>query len=164
MELRKRNGDLIASGDNIKLIVENNKSNLRDADLSNANLYNAYLSHADLSHADLSNAYLSRADLSNADLIYADLSNANLSNANFENTKRGDWIINSTPIVMQGLSYEVIIFDEHMEIGCEHHSFNAWSEFTDEEIFSMDGNRAKEFWENHKLTLLTMCEFKAGKK
>jgi hypothetical protein len=67
--------------------IEDQRSNLREADLSGADLSGANLSEADLSEADLIGANLRRAnlrgaDLSGANLREADLSEANLNGAN----------------------------------------------------------------------------------
>jgi uncharacterized protein YjbI with pentapeptide repeats len=61
--------------------IEDQRSNLREADLSGADLSGANLSEADLSEADLYEANLRRANLRGADLSGANLSGANLSEA-----------------------------------------------------------------------------------
>ena len=97
MKLNRLTGELIAEGESLRAIAEDNRAdliranlsganlsgaNLSGADLSGADLYGADLSGADLSGADLSGANLSGANLSGADLYGADLSGANLSGAN----------------------------------------------------------------------------------
>ena len=62
----------------------NERPNLREADLSVANLSWADLSGANLSVANLSGADLRRADLRGANLSMANLSGANLSVANLD--------------------------------------------------------------------------------
>ena len=143
MYLKRTNGDVIGSGETIRKIAENNTADLRFANLRFANLR----------FANLSFANLSSADLSSADLRYADL-----RSADFSGTKRGDWVINGRVIQISGLYYPIIVFSEHMEIGCECHSFNDWSEFNDKRILQMDGREALEFWNENKWFLLSLCE------
>jgi len=148
MYLKRTNGDVIGSGETIRKIAENNTANLSSADLSFANL----------SSADLSSANLRFANLRFANLRFANLSSADLRSADFSGTKRGDWVINGRVIQISGLYYPIIVFSEHMEIGCECHSFNDWSEFNDKRILQMDGREALEFWNENKWFLLTLCE------
>ncbi len=53
--------------------------------------------------------------------------------------------------------WPVTILDEHMEIGCELHTFAEWRKFTDREIAAMDGRDALKFWREHKDALLALC-------
>ena len=62
-----------------KYAVEEQKENLRGADLSNMSLVDAKLSNADLYGANLTNVDLSDADLYGANLYNAKLTNANLN-------------------------------------------------------------------------------------
>ena len=147
MYLRSLNGNLIAEGNDLITLVTNNKQNLRDADLRDA----------DLRYANLSGANLMGANLSDADL-----SGANLSGAYLMGAKRFNYQLKSPPIQIIGLRYFTVIFDEHMEIGCEKHSFHEWSEFTDDQILKMDGKDALRFWNDNKHQLLAYCEMKSS--
>lgn len=60
------------------------------------------------------------------------------------------------PLCLYGLTWRVIVTDTQMEIGCQRHTHDAWSAFTDAEIRGMDG-RAEGFWSAHKVALLDMC-------
>ena len=62
------------------------------------------------------------------------------------------------PIQLLGLTYGVIIFDDHIKIGCEFHSIVEWFAFSDREIAEMDGREALSFWHQWKNTLLEICE------
>jgi len=191
MILKRLNGYVIGEGESFKEIAEKNKYNLRGADLRGANLgganlrgadlWGAYLRGANLGRANLGRANLVGANLGGANLIGADLSVANLKGANLGRAnlgranlrdadlrgadlscaKRGKWVLKSTPLIITGLLWDVLIFSEHMEIGCEHHSFNNWSRFTDKQILEMDGRNALEFWNNNKHQLLMYCEMQA---
>jgi len=103
----------------------------------------AIKSRANLSGADLSGAYLSRADLSGADL----------SGANGEKIT-----IEKTPIQILTEVYDIIIFDEHMKIGCEFHSLAEWWAFKDSQIAEMDRTRARKFWKAWKALLKAICK------
>ena len=144
-------------------------ADLSRADLSGAYLSGAYLSRADLSGADLSGADLSGADLSRADLSGADLSGAYLSGAYLSRAylsgaylsgaKWRDAIaINRAPLMLAGLTWDVYILDQHMQIGCELHAIAEWREFDDARITQMDGRDALRFWRAHKATLLALAE------
>ncbi len=138
-----------------KTLVEaaRTQADLSGADLSGADLSGVYLRGAYLRGADLSRAYLRGADLSGVYLRGADLRGADLSGA-----KRNDYELKKTPIQILGLRYEVFIFDKHMEIGCENHTFKEWDNFKPKQILEMDGKDAAKFWRRHKKTLLDLCK------
>ena len=128
-------------------------ADLRGADLRGADLSSAYLSGADLrgadlrgadlSSADLRDAYLGGADLRGADLRGADLSSADLSSADLSGAKIHDGItITKAPIQITGLAWLVSIWDHHMQIGCEFHSYDKWANFDDEDWLRMGGKEA----------------------
>ena len=81
MKLLRLTGELIAEGESLRAIAEDNRANLYGADLSGASLSGANLSGANLYRADLYRADLYRADLYRADLTEANLTEANLSGA-----------------------------------------------------------------------------------
>lgn len=58
-----------------------------------------------------------------------------------------------TPINIIGLRWLVTITDNHITIGCQTHTKEQWSNFTDDEIMSMDEN-ALEFWNENKKRIL----------
>jgi len=123
-------------------------ANLGSANLVNANLGGAYLVNANLVNANLGGANLVNADLVNANLGSANLVNANLGGANLGGAKRGKWVLKTVPIQILGLEFFVIVFDEHLEIECESHSFEEWEEFTNKDFKSMDSNVIKFKTEN----------------
>ncbi|MCJ0829844.1 pentapeptide repeat-containing protein, partial [Acinetobacter sp. NIPH1876] len=126
-------------------------ANLRGANLRGANLYDANLRGADLYDADLRDADLRGANLRGANLRGANLRGANLRGANLYDAK-------AAPLVVYGLCWDVVISGTgKMIIGCQEHSIEAWKEFNDELISSMDSN-ALDFWNQHKTMLLNMCD------
>ena len=127
-------------------------ADLSGADLSRANLSVARLSGANLSGANLSGARLSGADLSRANLSGADLSRANLSGARLSGE-----ILTKAPVFISNLYWDVLITGQFMRIGCQRHTHEEWSRFSDDEIRSME-KRALEFWSVWKTPLMTMCD------
>ena len=112
-----------------------------DADLRDANLRDADLRGANLRGADLRGANLRGADLRGADLYGADLRGAK-----------------AAPLFVYGLCWDVIISGlGKMRIGCQEHSVADWKSFDDARITRMD-SEALEFWNQHKLMLLNMCD------
>ncbi|HCE3873547.1 TPA: pentapeptide repeat-containing protein [Acinetobacter baumannii] len=106
-------------------------ANLRGADLYGADLYDAKLRGADLRGADLYDAKLRGADLRGA---------------------------KAAPLFVYGLCWDVIISGlGKMRIGCQEHSVADWKSFDDARITRMD-SEALEFWNQHKLMLLNMCD------
>jgi len=126
-------------------------ANLRGADLSGANLSAADLSCANLSCANLYGANLRGADLSATYLSHADLSGANLSAADLYGQK-----IRKTPIQINNLTWDILITEHHMKIGCRVYTHQEWEDFTGDEISNMDKS-AFEFAEKWRSILLMMC-------
>ena len=94
------------------------------------------------------------ADLRSADLSSADLSSANLRSA----TIRDDIKVSKAPLQILGLAYPIIIWDSHMQIGCEFHSLSEWAAFDDARIVKMEGRTALTFWRTHKDALLAIAK------
>ncbi len=131
-------------------------ANLRGADLYDANLRGANLRGADLRGADLRGANLRGADLRGANLRGADLYDAKLRGADLRGADlRG---AKAAPLFVYGLCWDVIISGlGKMRIGCQEHSVADWKSFDDARITRMD-SEALEFWNQHKLMLLNMCD------
>ncbi|WP_130075824.1 pentapeptide repeat-containing protein [Acinetobacter baumannii] len=141
-------------------------ANLRGADLYDANLRGANLRGADLRGADLRGANLRGADLYDANLRGADLYGADLYGADLYDAKlrgadlRGADLrgAKAAPLFVYGLCWDVIISGlGKMRIGCQEHSVADWKSFDDARITRMD-SEALEFWNQHKLMLLNMCD------
>ena len=139
------------------------EANLRGANLEGAYLGGAYLERANLEGADLEEAYLEEAyleeaNLEGANLRGAHLRGANLFGANLENTTYGEGVvISAAPLQISGLEWEIIIFDNHMKIGCELHPIAEWATFKDTRIKLMDSH-AIAFWHEHKSMIMTCAE------
>ncbi|HCW4875241.1 pentapeptide repeat-containing protein [Acinetobacter baumannii] len=131
-------------------------ADLYGADLRGANLRGADLYGADLRGANLRGANLRGADLRGADLYGADLRGANLRGADLYGADlRG---AKAAPLFVYGLCWDVIISGlGKMRIGCQEHSVADWKSFDDARITRMD-SEALEFWNQHKLMLLNMCD------
>jgi Pentapeptide repeats (8 copies) len=113
------------------------RTNLREADLRGANLERADLRGANLREADLRLADLRLANLERANLRRADLEGANLKGA-IHSLKRLKSI--------SGFEYSIAIIDDVIEVGCQTHTYEQWKNFTQEEIYKMDGSKAIGFY------------------
>ena len=122
-----------------------NDTDLRDTDLSGAVLSGAVLRDTDLRGADLRDTDLSGAVLSGAVLRDTDLRGAKFGNGTTSNI---------TPLQIIGLTWDVIIFDNTMKIGCQWHSLHDWELFDDDTIKRMDVRNAPQFWATNKDWLL----------
>ena len=116
-------------------------------------LENAVKDGANLRGANLDGAYLRGANLRGANLDGANLRGANLRGANLD----GDIKIQEQPIQVSTPRYGVIVFDNHMKIGCEFHPLSGWWGFDDKRILQMDGKVALEFWRKWKAPLQAIC-------
>ena len=130
-------------------------ANLHGANLHGANLHGADLHGANLHGANLSGANLHRADLYGASLYGASLTGADLTGAKWTKSIT----ITSPPIQISIPNYwPVFILDNHMQIGCEIHTFDEWGSFDDRRILEMDPRRALEFWRAYKPMLMAACK------
>ena len=133
-------------------------ANLKGTNLEGANLEGAYLEGAYLKGAYLNGANLKRAYLEGAYLEGAYLEGANLFGANLENATYGEGVaISAAPLQISGLEWEIIIFDNHMKIGCELHPIAEWATFKDTRIKLMNFH-AIAFWHEHKSMIMTCAE------
>ena len=135
--------------------------NLQYADLRWADLQGADLREANLQRADLLGASLQGADLRGANLKYADLRGASLQGADLRGANlRGANILGAdltTDVIrIDGMRWDVMIFQDWMTIGCQHHHIDDWCKFTDVEISKMDYD-ALEFWRANKQKLITIA-------
>ena len=128
-------------------------ADLQGADLQDANLQYADLLGASLQGADLRGANLKYADLRGASLQGADLRGANLRGANILGAD-----LTTDVIRIDGMRWDVMIFQDWMTIGCQHHHIDDWGKFTDDEISKMDDD-ALEFWQANKQKLITIANF-----
>ena len=126
-------------------------ADLRGADLRGANLQVANLQMASLKGANLEGANLRFANLRNAKLQGADLRGANLREADLKCTK-----LPTNVTRINGMKWDVTIFQDWMTIGCQHHHIDDWNKFTDDEIAEMDDG-ALEFWKENKDKLITVA-------
>ncbi len=127
--------------------AENMREVVVNAVKSEAYLSEAYLLGANLSGAGLSGADLSGADLSGADLSCADLSGADLSGE----------ILAIAPISILNLTWNILISEQYLKIGCKRHTHDEWKAFGDAKIKSME-SRASDFWNANKVWILAACD------
>ena len=84
-------------------------------------------------------------------LQYADLRGANLQHADLRGANLSIDVIH-----IAGMRWDVIIFQDWMTIGCQHHHVVDWERFTDDEISKMNDD-ALEFWKENKGKLITIA-------
>ena len=131
-------------------------ANLRGANLVGANLRGVNLEGANLRGVNLRGANLLGANLEGANLEGANLRGANLVGANLRGANLRD--AKNAPLIINGLRWVVIVDGiGNMRIGCQFHSIERWKGFSDELINRMDSD-ALEFWNSHKVTLLSICD------
>ena len=133
-------------------------ANLKGANLQHANLKGANLQHANLQYANLQHANLKGANLRHANLQYANLKGANLRLADLQHADLRGANLSIDVIHIDGMRWDVIIFQDWMTIGCQHHHVVDWDRFTDDEIAEMVVE-ALEFWLAYKQKLITIAIF-----
>ena len=57
-----------------------------------------------------------------------------------------------------GLKYNITIYENYMQIGCELHTIKDWYSYSDKKILSMEGRRGLKFWHKYKEMLKILCE------
>lgn len=107
----------------------------------------AYLRDADLRGANLRDAELSDAYLRGAYLRGADLRGANL---------RGEKLA-IAPISILNLTWDILISEQYLKIGCKRHTHDEWKAFDDAQIKSMEA-LASDFWNVNKVWILAACD------
>ena len=139
-------------------------ANLRNASLSGANLSGADLRHANLICANLRNANLRNADLSDANLRYASLSDANLSGADLSGADLSGadlryCIGNNKEIKsLQIGTYLISYTKDILNIGCKSYAVAKWKSFYDDDILSMDGEKALDWWNLNKHIIFELID------
>ena len=81
----------------------------------------------------------------------ANLKGANLKGANLKGANLPEEVIR-----IDGMRWDVTIFQGWMTIGCQHHHVDEWESFTDDEISKMDVD-ALEFWQANKGKLIAVA-------
>lgn len=129
--------------------------------------FNSYLTgvrftNCDFVECEFDNAYIFRAQFKNCDLTLCNMTNALLSTVDFTNTdfEAVCWhgtIINSPPLIVDGIEYPVVALDNGwMHVGCEFNTMD-WFWNTDEKYSaSMEGLRARRFWKRNKRWIFDM--------
>jgi hypothetical protein len=88
----------------------------------------------------------------------ANLTGADLTGANLRGAIYGDGTpISKPPIYISGLTWNVMILDIHLQIGCELHSFTEWEAFTNQQISRME-ERALPWWKQHKTAIFAVIK------
>jgi hypothetical protein len=137
-------------------------ADLRGANLGSANLGSANLCCADLRSADLRSANLRFANLRSVNLRFANLYGANLGSVNlrFANLYGADLGSNQKcsirPVFFLGGTYDVMITDAHIKIGCQVHLSAEWRAFKSSDIEAFGGDPAQ--WKLFKPAILALAK------
>ena len=91
-------------------------------------------------------------------LCGANLHGANLYRANLNGEK-----LKTNPVIIYGLTWDVLITNEFLTIGCQRHSHAEWEAFSNDQIAKME-SRALRFWQEWKRPLLSMCSIHSKKE
>ena len=126
-------------------------ANLKEANLQYTNLQGANLKEANLQYTNLQGANLRGTNLQGANLRGTNLKGANLRGANLQGAN-----LPAEVIRIDGLRWDVTIFQDWITIGCQHHHIDDWDKFTDDEIAEMHDD-ALEFWKENKQKLFTIA-------
>ena len=95
-------------------------------------------------------------------ILYADtLHRADLRGTNLRGAELYGKPLSKTPLQLYNLHWPICITEQHMQIGCQAHTHDAWAAFSDDEINGMEW-RALEFWREWKEPLLAMCAAHRG--
>jgi uncharacterized protein YjbI with pentapeptide repeats len=136
----------------IKECADLGGADLRGADLRGADLRGANLGGADLRGANLYGADLGGANLYGADLRGANLRGANLRGANLRSNQK----CSIPPVFFLGGSYDVMITDAHIKIGCQVHLSAEWRAFKPSDIEAFGGDPAE--WKLFKPAILALAK------
>ena len=139
-----------------KVLLTIGGDSLKGANLKGANLQGASLQWANLQDANLQDANLQDANLQGANLQGANLKGANLKGANLKYANLKGANLPEEVIRIDGMRWDVTIFQDWMTIGCQHHHLDDWNKFTDDEISKMDVD-ALEFWQANKGKLIAVA-------
>jgi uncharacterized protein YjbI with pentapeptide repeats len=140
---------------------EGEYANLQDANFRHANrpcvnLKYANLPRARMQYARMPHAKMRGANMQGVNLMCANLKNANMEGADITGAILWDCIGDGKRIKnIDGLFYEIAYTAEVLQIACINHTIKKWKNFTDDEIYRMDGDNALEFWKEHKDYILT---------
>ena len=165
IEIRnKLSGSLIFACDakDMRTAVElalSNHISLSYANLSGVNLRGVNLKGANLKGVDLGDTNLRGANLRDVDLSDTNLKGTNLIDADLRGAKiHNNIIISKAPIQIYGLAWPVIIWDNHMQIGCQFHSHAEWDQFNDREWLGMGDRVSLALKRTQFPALSILCE------
>ena len=151
-------------------------ANFTGADLSNVNLAGSCLAGTNFTGTYLTDVNLSKTNLAWSKLIdvyleNSDFTGANLSGARFARTclagtkltgaKYREATLEKGLLQIGGKKWPILIFDQHIKIGCEMHKTSEWEKFTDDEITDMDDD-ALVFWKENKEIILMLAKHHQG--
>ena len=110
-------------------------SYLKSSILRNVNLERCCLKHADLRFCNFNKSNLTNVNLVDADIRFCEGNGVEIKN-------------------LQSELYKLVYTKEVLAIGCQQHKIIEWQNFSDEEIYLMDGACGRDWWKENKRTIL----------
>lgn len=140
----------------------------KSCDFHGCNL-SAYLTgvrfeNCDFVECDFDRAYIFRSQFKNCDLTLCKMTDALLSTVDFTNTdfeaiSWHDTIINSPPLIVDGIEYPVVALDNgYMHVGCEFNTYEYFYTRDDRYVASTEGLRSIRFWKKNKGWIFKMLK------
>ena len=139
------------------------QATLRGVNLMGIDLQDANLMGADLGAVSFVGARLRGADFRGANLCGADFRRgyhkSHLRGADFKRANLWGCVGDGDTIrSMQLPTYNVAMWQDTLQIGCEQHSVEEWEAFTDDEIKFMDPGEALDWWRTYKELVLMFAK------
>ena len=147
-------------------------ANLSCADLHGASFRNAALYNACLCESDLSNAQFFDARFGGTDIAWTNLSGASFDGQSCLDLSFKETLcltscryydhtgvvcgMNKPPLIVKGLQYQIILFDEHMKVGNAVLPYLTWLKMPPEETRLSFGIEISHFMQVYKYLLLEL--------
>lgn len=110
-------------------------------------------------------SYIFRSLFKNCEIIESTFNNAMVSTVDFTGTNFSnvewlrDCVINSPPVIIDGIEYPVTAFDNgHMQVGCHYASYDWFWNTDDKYSAKLEGLKARRFWKKNKEWIFKMLE------
>lgn len=136
--------------------------NFSCADFTRAYITGARFENCDFTYAKFHGTYIFSSQFKNCNFTCAEMTDVLLATVDFDNSPftNVEWqgtLINSPPLLVQGIEYPVTALDNrHMQVGCHFNTMD-WFWKADERLAaSGEGLRAARFWKNNKKWIFDM--------
>jgi uncharacterized protein YjbI with pentapeptide repeats len=166
--------------------AELDRSVLSHSNFERADILGAYLRDVIAYKVNFSFAYICGTDCTESDFLQSNFDHAKIFGSNFTKTNlirtsmidtlitsvdfkesnfnqvqwREGIEVNRSPILIQGLDYPVTIFDNHMEVACQHNTIDWFMNDTpgNRGIGAMEGLKSRRFWKRYKKPIFELIK------